>query len=335
MNLIERLRTALQHYELDLTNLNIVKGLYSNHWHGDVHVQISIDDKRYAARFIGDQRYEADAFIDLSNEVLQEQIRFCHFLIHAGIPFMKPIPTIQQEFLVVVHIEGEVWRFLLFEWMEGQHLTDGDVSVAQAFGRFARKLHDLSAGFETNTFPQHSHLKGYQEFYSRIVECADAYVCSPKTSDLLKSYFQRIEHHMQQSSTQMYDFIVQSDLNPLNILWNGNTQIVGIVDFESITYTDRLEGLAWLIKWYSRTDGIASHVMSPALAQAVLQGYDASESLNSNDITRLRSLVWLTGCLNWNFTHKTIELMNNREEQRLYTHLIQYMERGENLLALF
>ena len=41
------------------------------------------------------------------------------------------------------------------------------------------------------------------------------------------------------------EFIVQTDLNPLNVLWDSSEQIKGIVDFESISYVDRIEGLSF------------------------------------------------------------------------------------------
>ncbi|MEK1830292.1 phosphotransferase [Priestia megaterium] len=66
---------------------------------------------------------------------------------------------------------------------------------------------------------------------------------------------------------------MQSDLNPLNILWDETDSITGIIDFEHIGYTDRIEGIAWLIKWYSRTQGIGNNEVSPRLAQSLLKGY--------------------------------------------------------------
>ncbi|WP_411346226.1 phosphotransferase enzyme family protein [Paenibacillus sp. WLX1005] len=332
MNPIEILQTALKDYTLDLTNLKIVKELHSSNWHGDLHFQIYIDHRYYAARFVGTQRYETDAFIKLSDEVLHEQMRFCNFLIDAEIPFMKPVATIHGDFFVVVAIGGEIWRFLLFEWMEGQHITHGDTAVSRAFGVFTRKLYHVSTAFETSRFPRQSHVQGYTEFYNKMIQCADAHVLL--TNELLKKYMHQVEYHLEQASTHVYEFIVQSDLNPLNILWDDHKQITGIVDFESITYTDRLEGLAWLIKWYSRIDGIGAHMMSPVLAQSFLQGYGADNMLTSNDRLRLRSLTWLTGCLNWNFTQKTLELIKTEQEDMLKVHLTHYSKRGEQLLAL-
>nr|WP_246239230.1 MULTISPECIES: hypothetical protein [Paenibacillus] len=89
-----------------------------------------------------------------------------------------------------------------------------------------------------------------------------------------------------------------------------------------------------LIKWYSRTHGIGSHEMSPALAKAVLHGYGAKDILNQHDFDRLPSLLWLSGCLNWNFTAHTIKLIKNNEDILLKEHLTKYLKRGEILLSL-
>ncbi|MBL1705432.1 aminoglycoside phosphotransferase family protein, partial [Klebsiella pneumoniae] len=89
-------------------------------------------------------------------------------------------------------------------------------------------------------------------------------------------------------------FIVQTDLNPLNVLWDSSEQVKGIVDFESIGYVDRIEGLAFLLKWYSRTEGIHSHEVSSSVAIAFLEGYKAHNVVTSNDYKRISSLIWLS-----------------------------------------
>lgn len=334
MDEVQLLKMAIKQYGLNPSSLIIEKELQSNNWHGDLHFKIYIDNKSFSARFIGNKRYETDVFIKLSDKVLNEQIRFCNYLLNSGIPFMKHVPTVHGESFTTIYFEDKVWKFILFEWIKGEHLTQCTNTIARTFGAFARKIHNISSKFETNIFPQESHSKGYREFHNLLVTHATLSKLSPPTTDLLNSYLNEIEHHTDRAKTDSYDFIVQSDLNPLNILWNQREQIVGVVDFESITYTDRVEGLAWLVKWYSRTHGIASHEMSPILAKSVLQGYGADELLTPKELKRLPSLLWLTGCLNWNFTSKTIELIKNNEDALLKEHLMIYFKRGEILLSL-
>ncbi|WP_217558926.1 phosphotransferase enzyme family protein [Paenibacillus sp. GbtcB18] len=334
MDEVQLLKMAVKQYGLNPSSLIIEKELQSNNWHGDLHFKIHIDNKSFSARFIGNKRYETDVFIQLSDKVLNEQIRFCNYLLNSGIPFMKHVPTVNGESFTSICFEDKVWKFVLFEWMEGEHLTQCTDTIARTFGAFARKIHNISSKFETNVFPQESHSKGHQEFYNLLVAHATSSKLSPPTTDLLKSYLNESEHHKDRAKTDSHDFIVQSDLNPLNILWNQREEIIGVVDLESITYTDRVEGLAWLVKWYSRTHGIASHEMSPLLAKSVLQGYGADELLTPRDLKRLPSLLWLTGCLNWNFTSKTIELIKNNEDALLKEHLMKYFKRGEILLSL-
>jgi Ser/Thr protein kinase RdoA (MazF antagonist) len=90
---------------------------------------------------------------------------------------------------------------------------------------------------------------------------------------MVEEYLETTEHHIEMANTKQFDFIVQSDLNPLNVIWDVNNKIIGIIDFESIGYTDRIEGLAWLLKWYSRTNEIASTEMSPIVDNAFMKGY--------------------------------------------------------------
>lgn len=334
MDDVQLLKLALKQYGLNSHNLIIEKELQSNNWHGDLHFKINIDNQSFSARFIGNKRYETDVFIKLSNTVLNEQIRFCNYLQKSEIPFMKHVPPFNEESFTSICFEDKEWRFILFEWIEGKHITHCTATIAQSFGAFARKIHNISSKFKSHIFPQESHIKGYNEFYNLLVAYVNSSKLSTTTTALLKSYLNEIKHHIEHAKANSHEFIVQSDLNPLNILWNEREEIIGVVDFESITYTDKVEGLAWLIKWYSRTHGISSHEMSPSLAKSILQGYGATELLSPRDLKRLPSLLWLTGCLNWNFTSMTMDLIKNKEDILLKQHLIKYVERGEVLLSL-
>lgn len=334
MDKMKLLQTAIKPYGLNPGRLLIEKELQPDSWHGDLHFKIHVDNKSYSARFIGNKRYESDVFINLSDEVLTEQLRFCNFLLNSSIPFMKLVSTLNGEPFTLVEAADKQWRFVLFEWLQGQHFTHCTESTAEKLGAFARRIHNISSKFETVVFPKESHCKGYDHFYQLLCTHADSTKFSPSTNALLKSYFNEIEYHKDKVITDCYDYIVQSDLNPLNILWKEDEEISGVVDFESVTYTDRVEGLAWLVKWYSRTHGIASHELSPTLAKSVLRGYGAEELLTQRDFERLPSLLWLSGCLNWNFTAKTMELLKNHEEALLKEHLTTYFKRGEILRSL-
>jgi Ser/Thr protein kinase RdoA (MazF antagonist) len=48
---------------------------------------------------------------------------------------MKHRPTAAGELFERVMVGEEDWRFVLFEWLEGEHLTHGSVTVAEKFGR--------------------------------------------------------------------------------------------------------------------------------------------------------------------------------------------------------
>ncbi|WP_438433060.1 phosphotransferase enzyme family protein [Gorillibacterium sp. sgz500922] len=328
------LQTSIKQYGLNPGSLTIEKELNPTSGHGDLHYKIQVDNQFYSARWMSNKRYETEAFIQVTDEVLTEQMRFCKFVRHSGIPFMKQVLTVKEEPFTVVNQADKEWRFVLFEWIEGEHLTHCTDSIANKMGAFARKMHNVSTKFETSVFPKQPHHKGYDHFSTLLRHHAESSGSSPSTNELLTSYFNEMEYHLKKARTDSYDYLVQSDLNPLNILWNENGDIIGVVDFESITYTDRVEGLAWLVKWYSRTHGLGSHEMSPTLAKTVLRGYGAEEWLSPNDFERLPSLLWLTGCLNWNFTAKAIELLKNKEDALLNEHLITYFKRGEILLSL-
>ena len=195
----------------------------------------------------------------------------------------------------------------------------------QVFGKEARKIHDISSPFQSSTFEKKSHLDGYGEFIKLLDNKGG-------TCKKLRGYIELAKYHIECAHTSDLEFIVQTDLNPLNVLWDTNQCVKGIVDFESIGYADRMEGLAFLIKWYSRTEGIESHEVCPKVARAFLEGYGANNILTSNEYKRLSSLLWLSGSLNWNFVKKTMSLMG--DESALVEHLRVYKGRGERLSSL-
>lgn len=39
---------------------------------------------------------------------------------------------------------------------------------------------------------------------------------------MIDEYLETIEYHLENARTKHYDFIIQSDLNPLNIIWDNN-----------------------------------------------------------------------------------------------------------------
>ena len=84
----------------------------------------------------------------------------------------------------------------------------------------------------------------------------------------LREYIDLAKYHIECAYTSELEFIVQTDLNPLNVLWGSSQKVKGIVDFESISYVDRIEGLAFLIKWYSRTEGVQSHEVCSKVASS-------------------------------------------------------------------
>lgn len=335
MDNFKLLQMAIKHYGFNPEDLVFEKELQSNTWHGDLHFKIQLKEKSFSARFISYKRYENNVFVKLTDEVLTEQIKFCNYLREYGIPFMKHRSTVQAEPFILINDGDKEWRFLLFEWIEGEHIIHCTEPVSEKFGKLARKIHDISAKFESEVFTKESHVYGSQQFLGMIRKELGSIKLMARTDELLQNYISLVEYHIEKAKSESLEFIVQSDLNNLNILWDSNGEINGIVDFESITYTDRVEGLAWLIKWYSRTHGLGSHEMSPALGKAVLHGYEAKDILNQNDFNRLPSLLWLSGCLNWNFIAKTINLMKNMEDLLLVEHLTKYLKRGEILLSLF
>lgn len=328
------IKKALKFYSLGNESLLIEKELHKDSWNSDLHYKIVADGKPFSARFIRNNRSPNNVFGEISNDTLFEQTKFCQFLVNNEVPFMHLLPVSEDLPFNTFEWENEIYRFILFEWIEGQHITHCDEYIAEEFGKMARKFHDISSLYKSSVFPKKSHLVGYSQFVDDLRSKAKAFEISLENLMMVEEYLETAEHHIEYAKTKQFDFIVQSDLNPLNVLWDENKKVIGIVDFESIGYSDRIEGLAWLIKWYSRTNGIASTEMSPIVANAFIKGYKINEFLCKNDIGRLSSLIWLSGCINWNFVRSTIKILETNNDEMLKKHFDVYKQRGKKLLSL-
>ncbi|MDZ4479185.1 MULTISPECIES: phosphotransferase enzyme family protein [Bacillus cereus group] len=319
------IKDILINYFKEIHSLAVEEELHNNSWNTDLHYKIIVNGKRYSARFINSNRTINPAFGALSNEQLIEQVRFTYYSREHGIPFMQIKENRAGDSFTIVTWNDKQYRFVLSNWIEGEHITHCTEAIAKAFGKEARKIHDISNAFQSSIFQKKSHLDGYAQFIHMLESKASA--CKE-----LREYINLAKYHIECAYTSELEFIVQTDLNPLNVLWDSSEQIKGIVDFESISYVDRIEGLAFLLKWYSRTEGIHSHEVSPSVARAFLEGYKASNILTLKDYKRLSSLLWLSGGLNWNFVKKTMNLMG--DESALVEHLRVYKGRGERLSSL-
>ncbi|MED2040824.1 phosphotransferase [Bacillus wiedmannii] len=319
------IKDILINYFKEIHTLVVEEELHKNSWNTDLHYKIVVNGDQYSARFINRARTINPAFGTLSNEQLKEQVRFTYYLRGHGIPFMQINKNRTGESFTFVTWNDKQYRFVLSNWIEGEHITHCTEAIAKVFGKEARKIHDISCAFQSSIFQKKSHLDGYIEFINMLESKAS-------TCGKLREYIDLAKYHIECAYTSELEFIIQTDLNPLNVLWDSNQQVKGIVDFESIAYVDRIEGLAFLLKWYSRTEGIQLHEVSPSVASAFLEGYKAHNILTLNDYKRLSSLLWLSGSLNWNFVKKTLLVIS--DERELEKHLEVYRVRGERQSSL-
>ncbi|MGU3355505.1 phosphotransferase enzyme family protein [Bacillus sp. M5A3_1b] len=319
------IRNVVINYFKEIHLLIVEEELHKNSWHTDLHYKIIVNGNRYSAQFINSNRTINPAFGMLSNEQLKEQVRFTYYLREHGIPFMQIKENMAGDCFTLLTWNDEQYGFVLSTWIEGEHITHCTETMAEVFGKEARKIHDISSTFQSPIFQKKSHLDGYGEFIKLLDNKGG-------TCKELRGYIELAKYHIECAHTSDLEFIVQTDLNPLNVIWDSNQCVKGIVDFESIGYVDRMEGLAFLLKWYSRKEGIESHVVCSEIARAFLEGYKARNILTSNDYKRLSSLLWLSGSLNWNFVKKTLLVIS--DERELEKHLEVYRVRGGRLSSL-
>ncbi|KQL42047.1 hypothetical protein AN960_01995 [Bacillus sp. FJAT-25509] len=328
------LKNLLKQYPLSVKSIEIIKDLNTQNWHNDQHFKILVNNCPYSARFISTHRSNNEFFGELSDEIIEEQIKFTEFLFENRIPFMQVVKSRKNERFLSVLIENQSYRFILFKWIDGVHITKFNHLITEKVGMMAASFHETAAGFECNSFPKKSHLIAYEGFVNRLINELNSKDILKENKSLLSDYLELSKLHINNAQTEQFEFIIQSDLNPLNIIWdNEDLSIKGIVDFESITYVDRIEGLAWLIKWYSKTSENTSIAMSKQLVEKFMNKYCDHFQIGTEHIERLSLLLWLSGCINWGFYRKTSNLIKTNENN-LKPHLDYYLKRGKELEAL-
>ncbi len=247
---------------------------------------------------------------------------------------MQIVKSRKNERFLSVLIDNQSYRFILFKWIDGIHITNFNHMITEKLGIMAASFHETAARFKCNYFPKKSHLIAYEGFVNRLIAELNSSDILKENKSLLSDYLELTKLHINNAQTEQFEFIIQSDLNPLNIIWdNEDLTIKGIIDFESITYVDRIEGLAWLIKWYSKTSENTSIGMSKNLVEKFMNKYCNHFQIRTEHIDRLSSLLWLSGCINWGFYRKTSNLINTNEN-KLKPHLDYYLKRGKELKAL-
>lgn len=328
------LKNILFQYPFSVESIEVVKELNPKSWHNDKHYKILINNYAFSARVISMQRSNNEFFGELSDEIIEEQIKFTEFLVENSIPFMQIVKSTKNERFLSVLIENQSYRFILFKWIDGIHITKFDHMITEKVGNMAASFHETAARYKCNSFPKKSHLIAYEGFVNRLIVELNSKDILKENKTFLSDYLELTKLHINNAQTDQFEFIIQSDLNPLNIIWdNENLTINGIVDFESITYVDRIEGLAWLIKWYSKTSENTSIDMSKNLVEKFMNKYCDHFQIGTEHIERLSSLLWLSGCINWNFFNTTYELIKTNENN-LNKHLDYYLQRGKKLEAL-
>ncbi|MGX8238729.1 phosphotransferase [Exiguobacterium undae] len=339
-NLIEQ---AVTSYGLDFRSLEIEPvSLTTYGKHGDVHYKILIDGHPYSIRLLPEQRYTGSALSHSTLDTLELQLRYTDYLRTQDIPFMERVKSMHEAlFTTITDSDGQNWTCCLFHWMDGQHVTANTVHTAARMGTLARRLHDVSLHQHDICFPYIDHTVAYQRWLGDLQRLSISQMPEPLRNSLqeylsLAQFHLDTARHYKSSSLQP---VISTDLNSLNILWNQGQQIVGIVDHEHIGATDRVQDLAWLIKWYARTESIESHTVSGRLAKILLAHYNSPTMLVPEEDPRLAALLWLSGCMNLHFVERTKQLAFDAKNnpggyEQLQLHLQTYRARGEQLSGL-
>ncbi|QNR21085.1 aminoglycoside phosphotransferase family protein [Exiguobacterium sp. Helios] len=334
---------AVLSYSLDFQSLEVEPvSLTTYGKHGDLHYKILVDERPYSIRLLQKKRYVNSDLSQSTSDILAQQLRYTDYLRVNGIPFMERVKLEPDAlFTNITDSNGQKWTCCLFHWMDGQHVTANTRHTAAQIGMLARQLHDVSLHQHEICFPYIDHTTAYQRWLGDLQRLSISRMPEP-VQNSFQEYLTLAQQHLDTArhpKSSSLQPVISTDLNSLNILWNQDQQIIGIVDHEHIGATDRVQDLAWLIKWYARTEGIDSHDVSGRLAKSLLTHYNSPTVLVPEEDPRLASLLWLSGCMNLHFVERTKQLAfdaenNPTDYDQFQLHLQTYRLRGERLVGL-
>lgn len=334
---------AVMSYGLGFQSLEVEPVSFTTYGkHGDLHYKTLVDERPYSIRLLPKKRYVNSDLSQSTPDLITKQLRYTDYLRAHGIPFMERVePSRNGLFTTITDPSGQNWTCCLFHWMDGQHVTANTVHTAAQMGTLARRLHDVSLHQQEIRFPFIDHTVAYQRWLDDLQRLSISRMPEPVRNSF-QEYLNLTQYHLdtaQHHQSPSIQPVISTDLNSLNVLWDSDQQIVGIVDHEHIGATDRVQDLAWLIKWYARTEGIDSHDVSGCFAKSLLAHYNSPTMLVPEEDPRLAALLWLSGCFNLHFVVRTKHLLQEagqhpEQYNPLQLHLQTYRLRGERLSGL-
>lgn len=276
-------------------------------WHKDIQYKIKMNGNFYAARIMEKTReFNCLPPVILDDDMLKEQLRIGTFYDENHIPFMKNYMS--DCLYKAFRYQGNEYRFILHQWVEGDVVRYSTENVAYTMGNITRKIHDATLGMRSHTLVE---INGKQEFRERLqiiegnivrrCECLDAYIEFSKEA---------IEKGFSSDSELI---VVHGDLNYDNIILNEEEQIQGIIDFDSIGLSSRINEFAAVMKWYSKN---INEEYDSRLACKVWEGYKTTDSFTRKELQCLPYLVWLRNCLTNRFVkYYLLSIKNNSTEE--------------------
>lgn len=282
-------------------------------WHKDLQYKIEMNATFYAARIMKKTReFNCIPPVFLDNDMLREQLKLGTFYNENHIPFMKNyMPDCQYK---TFQYQGNEYRLILHQWVEGDVVRYSTENIAYFMGNITRKMHDATSGMKSHALVETS---GRRDFWERLqileenrvsrCECLDTYI------EFAKVAFEK------GFSSDSELIAVQGDLNFGNIILNEEEQIQGIIDFDSIGLSSRVNEFVGVMKWYSKNK---NEEYDSRLARKIWEGYGAMDSFTKKELQCLPYLVWLRNCLTNKFIkYYLLSIKDNSTEEIIKRYL--------------
>lgn len=304
-------------------------------WHGDLQFKVLKNGQGYLVRLLRTDRvFNCLPPRVLNDAILQAQLAFGKLLTEKNIPFMPLLRADDGALFTHVIWKEMEYRLLVFKWLDGRQVDCSDEKTAYTVGQLVKRMHQVTEDQPTAHLLEINGKRDYQERWQKIMALLSSTKLSGDVQAQVAKYIQIAAEEIATAFESKAGPVIpiHGDLNFPNLFWDNTLdEVTGIIDFDSIGLAERVNELAWIVKWYSRAQGIHKEQFSLDLARQVFRGYDAYNVLTADEMVRFPSFVWLHSCLNNNFLKHFCDSLEKGDTLAL---LQKYTDRGEKFLSI-
>ena len=165
---------------------------------------------------------------DRSEELLQAELEYLHFLSLNGFPVVQPLPSLQGNQIEKITNTYGLFYAVTFSAAKGSYLpieTLQDNQI-QAWGKLLGRLHKLSARYKT-------HVNYHRSSWNEVLEMHTSWI--PETETNTQHYLEQANEWLSHLPTSKSRYgLIHWDFEPDNLTWQDGH--IEVFDFDDSAY---------------------------------------------------------------------------------------------------